>query len=81
MQELLEYFQNLDSRDKGGHTPLFWTAEKGHAEIVQLHPDDEKVTIDAQCYVGQTPMWWVAGVGHLYVMHLLLDKGAIQTHY
>lgn len=50
---------------------------------MQLHPDDEKVTVDAQGHVGQTSMWWVAGNGYfLYVMRLLLDKGAdvdVQT--
>ncbi|KAF7542497.1 hypothetical protein G7Z17_g11525 [Cylindrodendrum hubeiense] len=67
---------SLDLSEKGSRTPLFWTAQNGHANIAKLLLNTGNVDANRPDVNGGTPLSWAAGNGHEAVVRLLLEKGA-----
>ncbi|KAK4062778.1 uncharacterized protein Triagg1_9648 [Trichoderma aggressivum f. europaeum] len=64
-----------DSRDiRAGRTALGWASENGHADVVKLLLDTNRVNVNAQDVNGATPLHLASGRGHTSVMKLLVDR-------
>jgi len=67
--------QNVNGKDRYGHTPLIEAAKGGDLEAVKdmLHRGAE---VDAQSDKGKTALHYAAANGHVEVVKLLLLQGA-----
>ena len=62
-------------RDEFGRTPLHWSCEKGHMEVVSFlveHGGDVKL----QDGCGRPPLEWATRAGHLNMVQFLVKNGA-----
>ena len=67
--------QNVNVRDRHGHTPLINAAKDGDLEAVRdlLHRGAE---VDAQSEKGKTALHYAAANGHVEVVKVLITSGA-----
>jgi len=67
--------QNVNAKDRHGHTPLIEAAKGGDLEAVKdlLHRGAE---VEAQSEKGKTALHYAAANGHVEVVKLLLAHGA-----
>ena len=77
-QRLLDEGTLADLRDSHGHTPLFFAAMMGEADVVKLLLATDDVDINAQTEpsYSMTPLYVAADGGHLEVLRTLLQDGA-----
>lgn len=66
--------QNVNAKDRHGHTPLIEAAKGGDLEAVKdlLHRGAE---VDAQSEKGKTALHYAAANGHVEVVKELLTHG------
>ena len=75
VRNLLDRGAEVDSRNRGGETPLHKAAKNGHIEVARLLLD-RGARIDAVDGFKMTPLHWAAWSGRSGVAILLLYKGA-----
>ena len=66
--------------DKNGYSPLYWAAQKGHAECVKLLLE-AKADPNNENTLGNTPLHFAALFGHAECVDLLRAYGAKETPY
>ena len=66
---------DLNSKDRGGRTPLSWAAEKGHEAVVKTLLAREDVDLNSKDRDGQTPLSWAVRNGYEVVAKLLQSRG------
>jgi hypothetical protein len=69
---------DVNTKDKGGRTPLSRAALNGHEAVVKLLLE-KGAELEAKDEDGRTPLLWAARNGHEAVVKLLREKGA-QNH-
>jgi ankyrin repeat protein len=72
---LLEKGVELESKGRGGRTPLSFAAEEGHEAVVKLLLD-KGAQLESMDGDRRTPLSWAADNGQEVVVRLLLEKGA-----
>jgi len=55
MKYRVEKGSDVDSKDSGGRTPLWWAANKGYEAVVKLL-HEKTVEVDSKDNGGQTPL-------------------------
>ena len=65
----------INVRDEFGRTPLHWSCEKGHMEVVSfLMEHGADVRLQDGC--GRPPLEWATRAGHLNMVRFLVKNGA-----
>lgn len=73
--ELIAAGDDVDSRDRGGNTPLYYAALKGHADVARLLLD-AGADVDVDNNFGSTPLHVASRGGHVEVIRVLAEYGA-----
>ena len=68
---LLEYKADIDSKDRGGRTPLSWAVEKGHEVVTKPLLEMSKVDVDLKDRYGRTSPRWAVEGGYRDMFRLL----------
>ncbi|KAI9774161.1 MAG: hypothetical protein M1840_005254 [Geoglossum simile] len=76
VKPLIDLGASLDLSEKDQRTPLFWSAQNGHANIAELLLNTGYVDPNRLDVAGRTPLWMAAAGGHEAVVKLLFEKGA-----
>ncbi|KAL3999011.1 Osteoclast-stimulating factor 1 [Acanthocheilonema viteae] len=79
VKECLDNAVSVNSLDKSGSTPLYWSSHGGHVEIVKLLCSIPSMCISAQNKIGDTALHAAAWKGHLECVRILLEHGASTT--
>jgi ankyrin repeat protein len=66
----------LNSKLRGGRTPLMLASEGGHVRVVQWLLDQPLVAMDAQSTGGCTALLYACFQRRIPVVRLLLERGA-----
>ena len=66
---------DVNSKDEGGQTALFWAARKGKEAVIQLLIK-QGAEVDLKDNEGRTPLSWAAQMGHKATVQLLIEQGA-----
>ena len=65
---------NIEAKDWGGQTPLWWASAQGNEAMVKLLLEGG-TDIEAKNVDGQTPLLWASAQGNEVMVKLLLDRG------
>ncbi|EAW18104.1 ankyrin repeat domain-containing protein [Aspergillus fischeri NRRL 181] len=80
---LVEYLLGIgveaDVVNNAGHTPLHWTAGRGHAGVVRMLLMTEEVDVNLQDRLGRAPLIWAAARGFDNVVKELLQREEIDV--
>jgi ankyrin repeat protein len=72
---------DVNSKDKGGWTPLSCAARNGHAAVVEVLLARDGVDPDSKdARYGQTPLSWAAAGGHEAVVKLLALRSDVDVN-
>lgn len=69
---------NTDSADSHNCSPLFWAAERGHANVVELLLKTGKVNANSKGEYSWTPLHWASAKGYKTIVKLLLENGKVD---
>jgi hypothetical protein len=78
LDEILDFIESggdVDSRDKGGNTPLHWACQSNHFDLVGVL-FSRGAKVDAVNAVGSTPLHYAAREGNVDISAGLLSFGA-----
>ncbi|KAH7136361.1 hypothetical protein EDB81DRAFT_725201, partial [Dactylonectria macrodidyma] len=76
VKALIDQGASLDLSEKDSRSPLFWTAQNGHANIAKLLLNTGNVDANRPGANGRTPLSIAVENRHEVVVRLLLEKGA-----
>lgn len=65
-------------KDSNGYTPLFFAAQNGHQNVVELILTRKEIDINGKDDCGATPLHHAAGKGHENIVQLLLAHDDIE---
>ncbi|RWA10551.1 hypothetical protein EKO27_g4558 [Xylaria grammica] len=71
---------DVDSRDFGGRTPLWWAVYHGYDAIVELLLGTGKVNVDSEDPFGRTPLACAAKKGYEAIVKLLIKTGKVDVN-
>jgi len=75
VKSFIEAGTDVNARDKGGETPLFWAVLSDNNDVAKFLID-KGADVNAKAKDGRTPLYIVALFGHKNVAELLISKGA-----
>jgi ankyrin repeat protein len=70
----------VNIRDKGGRTPLWWAAQRGHGAIVKLLLETGKAEVNIRDRKDRMPLLCAAQGGHETVIKLLLETSKVKVN-
>jgi len=68
-------YENLNTRDHNGNTPLMWAASQGNERLVEALLD-QGAMVNMQNFVGETALFIAAARGFYRICSLLIEHGA-----
>jgi len=72
-------YENLNTRDHNGNTPLMWAASQGNEKLVEALLD-QGALVNMQNFVGETALYIAAARGFDRICALLIEHGG-DTRY
>jgi len=67
-------YENLNTRDHNGNTPLMWAASQGNEQLVEALLD-QGALVNMQNFVGETALYIAAARGFDRICALLIENG------
>ena len=71
---------DLNAQDETGRSALFWAAQEGYEDVVELLLSREEIETDAQDLRGHSPLSLAAEAGYEKIVSLLLAKTGTRVN-